>query len=398
MPGPLDGIRVLELGSFIAGPFACRLLADFGADVLKVERPGSGDELRRWRRHGDEETSLLWRVLARNKRSLAVDLRADSGRNLVLDLVEHCDVVVENFRPGTLEKLGLGPEVLRGRRKDLVLVRVSGFGQTGPLSGQAGFGGVAEALGGLRELTGHPDRPPTRVGISLGDSLAGLHAAFGAVMSLLGGERANEGGEEVDVALYESVFNLMESLVPDYDVHGVLPERSGSRVPGAAPSGSFACSGGQWVVIGGNGDAIFPRLMKAIERPDLAADPELARNEGRVRREDELDAAISAWTAANDIGHVLTTMADNGVPAGPIMTAADIVAHPHFAAREMVTSQRIGDRDVAFPGVVPKLARRPGTTRWAGPELGQHTEEVLGELLGLGGGDVNALRERGVVG
>ncbi|HVV20289.1 MAG TPA: CoA transferase [Pseudonocardiaceae bacterium] len=393
--GPLAGVRVLELGNFIAAPTAGRLLAEFGADVVKVERPGTGDELRRWRLHGGD-TSLLFRTLARNKRSVTLDLRRPAGRDIALRLVEQADVVLENFRPGTLEKWGLGPDVLHRVNPELVLVRISGYGQTGPYRDRPGFGGVAEAVGGLRALTGYPDQPPVRVGISLADSVAGLYAVIGALLGLLRGT-----GETVDVALYEAVHSLMESLVPDFDAFGVVRGPSGAGLPGVAPSNTYRCADGGYVVISGNGDGIFRRLMAVVGRPDLADDPRLADNAGRVEHVDELDAAIGAWTAEHPMAEVEAALAAASVPSGPILTVEDIVKDPHYAARGMHERHRVridGEHteDVLFPGVVPKLAAHPGRTTWLGPELGAHTDEVL---AGIGVDDAAraALRAEGVI-
>jgi crotonobetainyl-CoA:carnitine CoA-transferase CaiB-like acyl-CoA transferase len=375
----LAGLRVLELGSYIAAPTAGRLLADFGADVVKVERP-TGDELRRWRLHGEPHTSLLFRTVNRNKRSVTLDLTSPAGRDAALRLAAGADVVLESFRPGTLERLGLGPDVLRAANPDLVLVRVSGYGQTGPYRDRPGFGGVAEAVGGLRALTGYPDRPPTRVGVSLADSVAGLHAVIGALLALRRRDRG-AGGDTVDVALYEAVYALTESLLPDWDAHGVTPARTGSALAGVAPSNTYRCADGKWVVIAGNGDAIFVRLMHLIGRSDLATDPGLSTNDGRVARAAELDSAIGDWTAARTAATVLTELDAASVPAGPIHTPADIAADPHFAARGMLErhSVEVGGsrREVLFPGVVPRLERAPGRTRWLGPDLGADTADVL---------------------
>ncbi|MGP4015930.1 CaiB/BaiF CoA transferase family protein [Saccharopolyspora sp. 5N708] len=395
MQGPLSGIRVLELGNYIAAPTTGRLLADFGAEVIKVERPGTGDELRKWRLFRGE-TSMLWRTMNRNKKCITLDLRSDEGRAIALDLARQSDVVIENFRPGTLEKWGLGPEQLTQARPDLVLVRVSAYGQTGPYRDRPGFGAVAEALGGLRLLTGDPDRPPARVGISLGDTVAGLYATIGVLMSLLRREQGkHEPGKIVDVALYEAVFSMMESLLPDYEAYGVLRERTGGRMEGLAPSNTYRCRDDKWVVIAGNGDAIFRRLMTVLDRTDLRDDPELATNPGRWQRRDELDAAISAWTGDRGIDEVLGLLDEAGVPAGPIYDAADISKDPHFLARGMLQRREVRDGEenfgpVAFPGVVPRLDSEPAEIRWLGPELGEHNDEVLGELLGL---DEQARRE-----
>lgn len=397
--GPLAGVRVLELGNFIAAPTAGRLLGDFGADVIKVERPGVGDELRTWRRHGGD-TSLLFRALGRNKRSMTLDMRTDKGREIALELVAKSDIVLENFRPGTIEKCGMGPEVMQKRKPDLILVRVSGYGQTGPYRDRPGFGGVAEAVGGLRHVVGYPDRPPVRVGISLADTVAGLYAVIGALMVLV--QRNSSGsGEVVDVALYEAVYSLMESLTPDYDAFGVLRTTTGSGLPGIAPSNTYPCSDEKFVVISGNGDAIFRRLMEAVGRPDLRDDPRLIDNAGRVEHQAELDDAIEKWTSSLTREEVLQALDRHEVPSGSIYEAPDILSDPHFTARGMheVYTVDIGaenPRAVTFPGVVPVLTNNPGVTRWIGPELGQHTDEVL-EELGYPATEHAYLRQEGVV-
>lgn len=399
--GPLAGIRVLELGNFIAAPFAARVFADFGADVIKVERPGSGDELRGWRalRGG---TSMLFRTIARNKRSITLDLSTRDGRDIALDLAGRCDVVVENFRPGTLERWQLGPAQLTAVNPELVLVRISGYGQTGPYRDRPGFGGVAEAFGGLRYITGHPDLPPARAAASIGDTVAGLYGVIGALMLLLRRARggASTGEQVVDVALYEAVFALLESLVPDYDAYGVVRQRTGGSLPGVVPSGVYQCSDGQSVVIGGNANAVFARLMTAIGRDDLAADPDLADGPGRAGRAEELDTAIRSWTARQDVERVVDALASAGVPAGPVYDAAAIADDPHYLARGMIQTREVPvdetTESVRFPGVVPKLPGVPGTSQTVGPELGAHTEEVLGGLLGLSASRIDELRARGV--
>jgi formyl-CoA transferase len=397
--GPLTGVKVVELGNFIAAPTAGRILAEFGADVVKVERPGTGDELRTWRLHGGD-VSLLFRTMARNKRSMTLDLRSPKGQEIARRLVAGADIVLENFRPGTLERWNLGPDEIRRLNPDVVFVRISGFGQTGPYRDRPGFGGVAEAMGGLRHLTGYPGLPPVRTGVSLADSVAGLYAVIGALLGLLR-RRAGDGGDTVDVALYEAVYSLLESSVPDYDAFGVTRQPTGPTIPGVVPSNTYLCADDRYVVIGGNNNAIFDRLMRLIGRADLADDPELATNVGRVRRAEEIDDAITAWTRQRNSRDVLAALEDASVPSGPIYDIADIVADEHFAARGMHERHRVrieGDetREVLFPGVVPKLSENPGRTRWLGPELGEHTEEVLAEL-GYSAAETAELRAEGVI-
>ena len=398
-PLPLKGVRVLELGNYIAAPTAGRMLADFGADVLKIERPRTGDELRGWRLHAGD-TSLLYRTINRNKRSAVLDLRSEDGRAAVLALVADADIVLENFRPGTLERWGLGPDVLEAANPDLVLVRVSAFGQTGPLSSRPGFAAVAEAHSGFRALVGDPDRPPVRVGVSIGDSIAGMQAAFGAVMMLFERERSRAGGtgavddasraslaqRTVDVALHEAMFSVMESLVPDHSLTGELRTRTGGRTEGIAPSNAYTCAGGDSVVIAGNGDGIFARYMEVIGRPDLGARPDLQDNAGRWAARDELDEAIGAWTGAHPLAQVLAELEGAGVPAGPIHTAADLVADPQLRARNMIQEFDVADgdgpdatvhRSIAFPGITPVLGGTGLPVRSLGPALGADTEQAL---------------------
>ncbi|MBD8870684.1 CoA transferase [Nocardioides sp. MJB4] len=386
-------MRVVELGNYIAAPTAGRLLADFGAEVIKVERPGTGDELRSWRLYGGD-TSLLYRTINRNKRSVELDLRSEEGRDAVLDLLSRSDALIENFRPGTLEGWGLGPDVLAGANPDLVVARVSAFGQTGPMAGRPGFAAVAEAFGGMRDLVGDPDRPPARVGVSIGDSIAGLYAAFGVVMSLLDRERRRAAGapalspveRHVDVALHEAVFSMMESLVPDYSAFEVLRRRTGGRMEGIAPSNAYECRDGRSVVVAGNGDSIFGRLMRTIGREDLADDPELAGNAGRWARRDELDEAIAAWTRDRDRDDVLRVLDEAAVPAGPIYRAEDILRDEQYRSRGMLQELPVSidgvPRSVAFPGVVPVLGRTSLPVRHAGPDLGADTRWLFEEVLG----------------
>ncbi len=402
-PGALHGLKVLELGTLIAGPFCTRLLAEFGAEVIKIESP-DGDPIRQWRvLH--EGNSLWWSVQSRNKKSVAVNMKDARGRDLVRRLALEADVIVENYRPGVLEKWGLGPAELMRERPSLVFVRLSGYGQTGPMKDLPGFGAVGESMGGMRYVSGHPDRPPVRIGISIGDSLAALHGAFGAMVALrhrdatggqAGGKAAGQ-GQVVDVALYEAVFNMMESLVPEYDLAGVVRERTGGALPGIVPSNTYTCGDGANVVIAGNGDAIFKRLMLAMGRDDLANDPGLASNDGRVPRTAEIDAAIGAWTAARGIDDVLATLKAADVPVSKIYSVADMFADPQFLARRMIEQHRLADgTPIKLPAVTPKLSATPGGTQWLGPRLGEHTRGVLG-ALGLGASEIDALFEQGVV-
>lgn len=407
--GALDGLRVLELGSLIAGPFAARLMAEFGADVIKVESPAQGDDpggdpLRSWRKLHKGE-SLWWTAQARNKRCITLNLKHPQGRDIALRLAERADVVVENMRPGTLEKLRLGWDDLRAVNPSLVMVRISGFGQTGPMRLQPGFGAIAEAMGGMRYVTGDPDRPPMRANLSLGDSVAALHAVIGALMALrhrdaTGGRwNGSSGGEGqmVDVALTESVFNLMESTLMEYSLDGTVRQRTGTSIPGITPSNVYRSKGGEWVQISGNGDAIFKRLMLAIGRPDMAGDAGLARNPGRMARADEIDAAIQQWAAQQEPEAIVQAMRAAEVPATRIYSIADIVADPQFRSRGMIEAHTLADgTPVDLPAPAPRLSATPGATRWLGPALGAHTDEVLAEL-GLDAGQIATLRQEGVI-
>ncbi|WP_407117786.1 CaiB/BaiF CoA transferase family protein [Bradyrhizobium sp. LMG 9283] len=396
MKGPLSGVRVLEFGTLIAAPFAARLFAEFGAEVIKIEQPGQGDPLRKWRKL-HQGTSLWWYLQSRNKKSIALDLKCEDGLAIAKALAAKADVVIENFRPGILEKMGLGWDVLSALNPNLTLVRISGYGQTGPYRDRPGFGAIGEAMGGLRYTTGDLESPPARTGISIGDSLASLHAVIGALMSLLHVKAGGGKGQIVDVSLFESVFNLMESLVPEYDLMGHVRTRSGGALPGISPSNTYPTRDGGYVVIAGNSDAIFKRLMVAVDRPDLAADEGLATNDGRVARNAELDAAIADWTRRHTVAEALEILETAGVPAGRIYSAADIVDDPHYAAREMIVPAILpGDVSVKMPGIVPKLSDTPGAILWSGPDLGAHTEVVLAEL-GKTEQDIRELRQRGVV-
>jgi len=396
MSGPLQGIRVVEIGTLIAAPFAARLLAEFGAEVIKIEAPETGDPLRKWRKL-HEGTSLWWYLQSRNKKSICVNLKSAEGADVVKRLAADADIVIENLRPGALEKLGLGWDVLHAINPKLTMVRISGYGQTGPYRDRPGFGAIGEAMGGIRYTTGDVDGAPARVGVSLGDSLASLHGVIGALMSVLRVKTGQGDGQIVDVSLVESVFNLMESLVPEYDLLGHVRERSGGALPGIAPSNTYRTEDGGFVVIAGNSDPIFKRLMQAIGRPDLADDPALARNDGRVAQNAMLDAAITEWTSHHAIDDVLAALERADVPSGRIYSVADIVADPHYQAREMLLNADLpGGASVKMPGIVPKLSETPGEVRWQGPALGEHTSSVLANL-GYDANEIERLRREGAV-
>ena len=377
---PLAGLKVVELGTLIAGPFCTRIMAEFGAEVIKVESPDGGDPLRKWRKLY-EGTSLWWYVQARNKQSVTANLKHPDGREFVRRLIAEADILVENFRPGVLEKLGLGWEQLKVDNPGLVMVRLSGFGQTGPYKDQPGFGAVGESMGGLRYITGFPDRPPVRTGISIGDSIAALWGAIGALMALRHKEVNGGAGQVVDVALYEAVFAMMESMVPEFDVFGFVRERTGNIMPGITPSNTHTTRDGKHVTIGANGDAIFLRLMRAMGRNDLADDPGLADNAGRDARRDELYALIDAWVGAHDEAEVLRVLEAAEVPASRVYSAVDMFADPQFIARQMFETAQLPDgKPFKMPGIMPKLSATPGGTEWIGPGLGEHTEHVLAAL------------------
>jgi formyl-CoA transferase len=394
-PAALQGLRVVEMGQLIAGPFAGKTLGEFGAEVIKIEPPGEGDPLRGWRLLQDG-TSVWWQVQSRNKRSIALDLRQREGQDIARKLIAQADVLIENFRPGTLEGWGLGYDELSKLNPGLVMLRLSGYGQTGPYRDLPGFGAIGEAMGGLRHLTGEPGRVPVRCGISIGDTLAALHGTIG-VLTALYHRKVNGGkGQVIDVALNEAVFNVMESLIPEYSAFGVVREPAGSALPGIAPSNAYRCSDGV-VLVAGNGDSIFKRLMSAIGRDDLGHDPGLANNAGRVARVGEIDAAIEAWTAARPVAEVLRLLGEAKVPAGRVYTAKDIAEDPHYRARDMLLTQRTRDgHELEVPGIVPKLLGTPGRVRSPAPKLGDDTDAVLGEI-GFSPQDIAALRGRKVV-
>lgn len=392
----LSGIRVLELGQLIAGPFAAKTLADFGAEVIKVETPGDGDPLRKWRML-HEGTSVWWQAQSRNKQSVCIDLRTSEGQQLVRTLAESADVLIENFRPGTMEKWGMGWDELHRANPRLIMLRVSGYGQDGPKRDEPGFAAIAEAMGGLRYITGEPGRVPVRAGVSLGDTLAGMHGALGVMLALYQRDARGGTGQMIDVALYESVFNLTESLLPEYAAFGAVRKPAGGALPGIAPSNAYRCQDGEYVLIAGNGDSIFKRLMGVIGRADLAEDPGLARNDGRAGRADELDAAIEAWTGTLGIDAALADLKQAGVPSGRIYSAKDIAEDEHYRARGVIETVRSAEGlDVKVPGVVPKLSGNPGAIRARAPGLGEHTDQILAGA-GLSSDQIAAFRQSGVV-
>jgi formyl-CoA transferase len=394
-PSALAGLRVIEMGQLIAGPFAGKMLGEFGADVVKIEQPGAGDPLRNWRLIKDG-TSVWWQVQSRNKRSIALDLRSPEGQDIARKLIAEADVLIENFRPGTLEGWGLGYESLSKLNPGLVMLRVSGYGQTGPYRDLPGFGAIGEAMGGLRHLTGEPGQVPVRCGVSIGDTLAALHGTIGVLTALYHRKVHGANGQIIDVALNEAVFNVMENLIPEYSAFGAVREPSGSSLPGIAPSNAYRCADGV-VLIAGNGDSIFRRLMQAIGRDDLGMDPELADNAGRVSRVKELDLAIEQWTQTHSMGQVLDTLGQARVPAGKVYTAKDIAEDPHYRARDMILRQTTRDGfELEVPGVVPKLSGTPGSLRSSAPGLGDDTDAVLLEL-GLSSQDIATLRSQKVV-
>ena len=392
---PLDGIKVIEIGQLVAGPFCGTLLGYFGAEVIKVEPPGKGDALRGWRALDESGTSYWWYSIARNKKSVTANLRTEAGRAVVKRLMETADVVIENFRPGTMEKWGLGPDDFKESNPSLVYTRISGYGQTGPLATRPGYASVSEAFSGFRYLNGFPDRPPVRPNLSMGDSLAGLHAAFGTLLSLLHRERHNAPGQVVDIAIYESMYNLMESVVPEYVATGAVREPSGSTLTGIVPTNTYLCADNKYVVIGGNGDSIYKRLMHAAGHPDLAEDPRMADNAGRVEHEATIDAALADWTASITSVEVLRILSDADVPSGPMYSVEDMLVDPQYQARGMFETVQGQEGEVTIPAIMPKLGTTPGETQWAGPgEVGGSSEEVY-LAAGFSESEIQALRATG---
>lgn len=393
---PLKGIKVIELGTLIAGPFCARLLAEFGAEVIKIEAPDGGDPLRKWRKL-HQGTSLWWYLQARNKKSLTLNLRMPEAQEIVRRLVKDADIVVENFRPGAMEKWGLGWEALSAINPRLIMVRLSGYGQTGPYRDRPGFGAIGESMGGMRYVAGYPDRPPVRVGVSIGDSIAALHGVIGALMALHHRNQNGGRGQYIDVALYEAVFNMMESVLPEFAMYGHIRERSGASLPGIVPSNTYITRDRKYVVIGANADTIFKRMMRAIGRSDLAEDPALAHNDGRVARTQEIEQVISDWVAQHDLEHVLAVLGEAEVPSGKIYDIADIAADVHYRARDMIQEFQLDDgKPIQVPGIVPRMSETPGETRWLGPKLGEHTAELL-SALGYSLEEQEKLRRAGVI-
>lgn len=393
--GPLSGYRVIELGQMLAGPFAGCMLGYFGAEVIKIEPPNGGDPIRRWR-EVQNDTSFWWYSLARNKKSVTINLKSEKGVSLVRELIDGADVVIENFRPGVVEGWGLGPDQFKQSNPGLVYARISGFGQTGPYSKKAGFASVCEGMSGFRYINGHPGEVPVRPNLSIGDTISGIHAALGISLALLEQKQSGR-GQVVDVALYESMFNLMEAVVPEYDGAGVMREPSGSTVTGIVPTNTYRCRDDKFVVIGGNSDSIFQRLMIAAGQPEMARDPRLTSNPGRVEHEAEIDRILSHWCLQNDSSQLLKILDQNKVPAGPIYNVEDMMNDAHFSARGLFENVEVNGKPLKIPAIMPKLDATPGRTRWPGPELGSHNQEVLGSLLGLTGDELKGLSQDGVI-
>jgi crotonobetainyl-CoA:carnitine CoA-transferase CaiB-like acyl-CoA transferase len=395
--GPLQGITVLEIGQLIAGPFTGSLLGYFGAEVIKIEQPGSGDPLRKWRMM-DGDTSVWWASMGRNKKCITANLRVKEGQEIVRKLAAKSDVLIENFRPGAMEKWGLGPDVLRADNPGLIYARVSGYGQTGPYSSRLGFASVCEGIGGFRYLNGFPDRPPVRPNLSMGDTLAALHTALGIAMACVRKLKdPQHRGQVVDVAIYEAVFNLLESVVPEYDRSGAIRECSGSTLTGIVPTNTYLCNDGKYVIIGANGDSIFKRLTVAMGRPEMGENPHFADNAGRVKHEPEIDAAIAAWMTTMSSDEALRVLAEAEVPSGPIYSVADMFADEHFQARGLFETVESNGSPLKIPAILPKLSDTPGMTRWPGPALGAHNDEILGGILGMSADEMQRLKQAGAI-
>jgi crotonobetainyl-CoA:carnitine CoA-transferase CaiB-like acyl-CoA transferase len=395
---PLDGFRILEVGQLLAGPFVGSILGYFGAEIIKVEAPGDGDPIRKWRILDEDGTSFWWRSLGRNKKCITANLRTAEGRDIVRRLAKKSDVIVENFRPGTMEKWGLGPDDLRATNPGLIYARISGYGQTGPYASRPGFASVCEGVGGFRYVNGFPGQAPVRPNLSIGDTLAGLHTALGIVMACVHRLKDPQGrGQVIDTALYEAVFNLLEGVVPEYDGAGIVREPSGSTLTGIVPTNTYRCSDGKFIIIGANGDSIFKRLAEKMGRPDMATDPRLADNAGRVEHEKELDEAITAWTSSIDAETALAALEQARVPSGPIYSVADMFADEHFKARGLFEEVDVNGKPLTIPAMVPKLSETPGRTDWAGAEIGAFNDEILGELLGFSAQELEKMRAEGII-
>ncbi len=395
---PLDGFRVLEVGQLLAGPFAGSVLGYYGAEVIKVETPGDGDPIRKWRVLDENGTSYWWRSLGRNKKCITANLRTDEGRDIVRRLAEQSDVIIENFKPGTMEKWGLGPEDFQASNPGLIYARISGYGQDGPYASRPGFASVCEGVGGFRYVNGFPGQAPVRPNLSIGDTLAGLHTALGIVMACVHRMKDPEGrGQIIDTALYEAVFNLLEGVVPEYDGAGVIREPSGSTLTGIVPTNTYRCNDNKFIIIGANGDSIFKRLAEKMGRPDMAADPRFEDNAGRVEHEKEIDDAITEWTGSVSSEQALTAMEEAQVPSGPIYSVVDMLADEHFNARGLFEEVDVNGTTLKIPSMVPKLSRTPGRTDWAGPEVGAFNDEILGGLLGFSDDELNSMRDQGII-
>lgn len=395
---PLAGMRVLEMGQLLAGPFAGHVLAYYGAEVIKVEPPDKGDQIRSWRLLDDGGTSHWWRSIGRNKKCITLNLHTARGREIARQLADRVDVLIENFRPGTLEKWGLGPEALKTTNPGLIYSRISGYGQTGPYASRPGFASVCEGIGGFRYVNGFPGQPPVRPNLSMGDTLAGLHAVLGILMAYIHRTKPGSGqGQVVDVAIYEAVFNMLEAVVPEYDGAGAVREPSGSTLTGIVPTNTYRCRDGKYVIIGGNGDSIFKRLMHTLGRPDMAADARLSDNTGRVQHEREIDDAITAWTSAHDSQDILRQLETASVPSGPIYNVEDMMSDPHFQARGLFEQVDIDGRSLKIPALIPKLSETPGGTSWPGPDVGTHNDEVFKTILGMSDDEVASLRDAGII-